>query len=272
MTDNYSPPAFFGRQTGPRIMVALNGARRGKSDHPAIPLTAAEIVAEAARCAALGADWLHLHVRDDAGRHSLDPGRYRETLQELSRHLPGLAVQVTTEAAGRYGVADQLHVLDQLRPRAASISVREIARDPELAPRLYRTCAEADTEVQHILYDRSDLHQLEDWWHQGIVPRAMGSVLFVLGRYDPPRPAQTVDLDMFLGALPDGISRWMACAFGPTEQAVLAHAARRGGDLRIGFENNIHRPDGTLAQSNAANLSALLRALTHSPQAKGIPA
>jgi 3-keto-5-aminohexanoate cleavage enzyme len=36
------------------ITVAPNGARRGKADHPAIPLTPAEIGIEAARCQGQG--------------------------------------------------------------------------------------------------------------------------------------------------------------------------------------------------------------------------
>ena len=46
------------------ISVAPNGARRSKMDHPAIPLSSAEIADEAARCADEGAALLHLHVRD----------------------------------------------------------------------------------------------------------------------------------------------------------------------------------------------------------------
>lgn len=117
----------------PLIMVAPNGARRSKSDHSEIPITTPEIINTARACMIAGADALHLHVRDRHGRHSLDVGLYRETLAELKSELPNLPVQITTEAAGVFDVPTQLDCLRQLAPEWASISVREIARDPDLA-------------------------------------------------------------------------------------------------------------------------------------------
>ncbi len=67
----------------PRVMVAPNGARRTKADHPRLPVAVDEIVSEAKACLEAGATALHAHVRDDQGRHSLDPGRYRELLSAL---------------------------------------------------------------------------------------------------------------------------------------------------------------------------------------------
>lgn len=69
----------------PRLMVAPTGARRGKADHPALPVSIPEIVATAVACFAAGARAIHAHVRDAGGLHSLDPGLYRELLAELHR-------------------------------------------------------------------------------------------------------------------------------------------------------------------------------------------
>ncbi|MFC3119632.1 3-keto-5-aminohexanoate cleavage protein [Jhaorihella thermophila] len=35
---------------------------------------------------------------------------------------------------------------------------------------------------------------------------------------------------------------WTVCAFGPAEHACLLQALRLGGNVRIGFENNLHAP------------------------------
>ena len=48
----------------PRIMVAPNGARLTKADHPTLPVTIEETVAAALAARAAGADGLHAHVRD----------------------------------------------------------------------------------------------------------------------------------------------------------------------------------------------------------------
>lgn len=245
--------------TPPFIMVAPNGARRGKADHPALPVSIAETVETARACHAAGAQGLHLHIRDDAGAHSLDPGRYAEALAELARAVPAMRVQITTEAAGRFDVAAQLHCLSRLRPGWASISVREIARARDLAPRVYGTCADNGTEVQHILYDAADAALLTDWRVRGIVRPGQDDVILVLGRYATGQQARPADLAPLLAAKPAG--RWMLCAFGRSEHDCLLQAARRGGDLRVGFENNLTRADGTPFRDNAESVSLLVSQL-----------
>lgn len=244
----------------PFIMVAPTGARRDKSDHPALPVTLPEIVKAAVACHAAGADGFHLHIRDDAGVHSLDAGRYRETLEALAHAAPDLVVQVTTEAAGIFAVADQLACLSQLRPAWASISVREVARDSDLAARVYATCAEVGTRVQHIAYDAADLALLHDWQARDIVRPDQTDVICVLGRYSEGQISNPSDLDPFLTSrtLPPSA---MACAFGPQEHICLAAAANRGFDLRVGFENSLTDAQGLPHHDNAASVAALIALL-----------
>ncbi len=244
----------------PFTMVAPNGARRDKTDHAALPVTIPEIVEAAQACHAAGADAMHLHVRDDKGRHSLDTGRYREALDELGRAVPGMRVQVTTESAAIYDVPAQLGCLAQLRPAWASVSVREIAREPHLAERVFGTCHDNGTEVQHILYDTEDIALMLDWRARGILRDGQDGVLFVLGRYNANQDSSPEDLVPFLDALPNA-PRWMLCAFGPGEHACLTSAAALGGSLRVGFENSLTAANGTQHKDNAASVATLIHSL-----------
>ncbi|MEM9490613.1 MAG: 3-keto-5-aminohexanoate cleavage protein [Myxococcota bacterium] len=56
--------------------------------------------------------------------------------------------------------------------------------------------------------------------------------------------------------------RWAACAFGPQEAACVVTAAALGGHVRVGFENNLHLPDGTQAPDNAAILANIAGAMS----------
>lgn len=240
----------------PLIMVAPNGARRGKGDHPALPVDLSDLVDTARGCHQAGADALHLHVRDAQGRHSLDAGRYREALTTLQAEVPDLALQITTESAGTYTPSQQLTCLSQVRPGWASISVREINQAPELADRVYGLCADQGTRVQHIAYDASDLALLQKWRATGIVRADQDEVISVLGAYTPPRAGQPDEMLRLLPAL-QGL-RFAVCAFGPQEEACLLTAAQNGAEiLRVGFENNMTAPDGTLWRSNADAVSSL---------------
>jgi len=244
----------------PYILVAPTGARRSKEDHPVLPIKTDEIIQTAKDCSAVGAQGLHLHVRDARGHHTLDPGIYRETLAELAQHVPDMDVQITTEAASKFDVPTQLACLDGVKPSWASISVREIARDPTLADRVYGTCAQNGTRVQHILYDVADVALLTDWQSRGIVRPDQNDVIFVLGRYTTGQVSSPADLALFLDAFGGG-GKWMVCAFGQNEHACLQAAARLGGDVRVGFENNLWSADGTVFADNAASVLALSQSI-----------
>ena len=242
-------------------MVSPTGARASKSDHPALPVTPTEIARTARACQAAGAAALHLHVRAQGGTHSLDAGRYREAAAAVCDAAPGMAVQVTTEAAGIYAVSDQLDLLEDLKPGAASIAVREMARDEALAARAYAVAREAGTEVQHILYGEPCLRTLAAWFADGTVPETFRSAILVLGQYAPARAAAPHEVAPFVGTAREMDLVPMVCAFGPQEHACLLEAARLGADLRVGFENSLSGPDGMPWADNAASVAALVAAL-----------
>ncbi len=237
-------------------MVAPNGARRSKADHPNLPLTTTELAETALSCSLAGAGAIHVHVRDNEGRHSLDPMRYFEALSAIHDAAPEIKVQITTESAGIFDVSAQLNCLKHVKPAWASISVREIAREPNLADSIYGCCAEQGTEVQHILYDVSDITLLNKWQHEGIVRTSQNSVIFVLGRYSEGRTSSPADLTPLLNTMPTR-SQWMVCAFGPREHECLIEAARLGGNLRVGFENSLQDTDGNIWSDNSASVAAL---------------
>ncbi len=252
----------------PLVMVAPNGARRGKTDHGELPVTIAEIVAAARACHQAGADALHAHVRDGMGRHVLDSGLYSELLAEMALVVPDMTVQITTEAAGLYDPAEQRTLLDVTGVTALSAAVREITADDDEAGqrRFYHEAAARGIALQHIVYQPDEVLALGRLIAAGIVPHGDVSVLFVLGSYAQGRAGRPDDVGAFLEALralglPTGAARFMACAFGRQETDCLVAAARRGGDCRVGFENSLYHADGTLAADNAARVAAVRKAL-----------
>ncbi|WP_298962751.1 3-keto-5-aminohexanoate cleavage protein [uncultured Methylobacterium sp.] len=258
--------------TAPVILaVAPNGARRTKADHPALPIAPDEIGREAARCREAGAAMIHLHVRDAEERHSLDVERYRAAVEAVRREAGAAMIcQVTTEAVGLYAPAEQIAAMEALRPEAFSVAVRELFAAPEdEAPgaAFLAGQAKAGVLVQHILYDAGDVARFQGLVARGLIPLERASVLFVLGRYTAGQQSDPADLLPFLAAWNSGHHLdlpWSLCAFGRREAACMVAAAALGGHARIGFENNLLRPDGSPATDNAgqiAGVAALLRAL-----------
>ena len=246
----------------PRFMVAPNGARLTKADHPALPVTIEETVACAVACHAAGADGLHAHVRDTEQRHVLDVGLYAELLTELGHLAPDLYIQVTSEAAGTFTPAEQRHLVETLKPHAVSVALREIMaqQDAAVTRRFFATCAEAKIDVQHILYDAADITHLSQLVAQGDVPRDGLKTLIVLGRYTSGQTSTPEDVGALARRLKSDLpdADWAACAFGPQETACLIEAMRHGGKARIGFENNRLNADGQVAANNAERVIELL--------------
>ncbi len=250
----------------PQIMVAPNGARRGKADHPGLPVTIAETVETARACRAAGAGALHAHVRDADGAHVLDPGLYAELIAEMAQAVPDMPVQITTEAAGMFTPADQRALLRRITPEGVSIALAEMLADDDRAAarRCYHGLAAAGVAVQHILYDTAQVRQLADEIAAGTIPQDNLCVLYVLGRYTPGQVSAPDDLLPFLAAAQDaGLAPdWGICAFGRNESACLKAAHSLGGKLRVGFENNLTMADGTLAKDNAARVADVVRAIS----------
>lgn len=75
---------------------AVNGDR-SKADHPAVPVTVDELVRDARQCLAAGAREFHIHVRDDGGAATLEPG-YVNRAASAVRAAGAQAAGVTTVA------------------------------------------------------------------------------------------------------------------------------------------------------------------------------
>lgn len=245
--------------TGEPLMVAVapNGARKVKKDHPAIPLTPAELATEAQACVDAGACMIHLHVRDDDGGHSLDPDRYKQAMAAIRDKVGDkLIIQITTEAVGIYQPAEQMASVRAVEPEAVSTAIRELVADASAeaaATDFFAWAVERGTFVQYILYDAADVNRFVDLRARGVLPGGVCSVLYVLGRYSKGQRSQPSDLLPFLEAAAghDDDWHWSVCAFGPLEGACALTAAGLGGHARVGMENNTLLNDGSLASGNA---------------------
>ncbi|HXZ66109.1 MAG TPA: 3-keto-5-aminohexanoate cleavage protein, partial [Streptosporangiaceae bacterium] len=105
---------------GTLITVAPTGAEVEKDAVPALPVTLDELVATAVACQQAGAAVIHVHIRDDAAKPTLDVGRLVDTVQAL-RAATDLIVQLSTGGAVTDSFERRLAVLDAV-PDACSLT------------------------------------------------------------------------------------------------------------------------------------------------------
>jgi uncharacterized protein (DUF849 family) len=240
------------------IASAPNGAYKGYADHAVIPLTKKEIVDCACDCFEQGSAMLHLHVRDNKGRHTLDPHIYREVIQAIHQELgQRIIIQVTSEEADVYQPQQQMAAIREVRPESVSLALREIVPDAETesaAAEFLLWLLREKIIPQFILYSPEEVVRYNQLRHRGVIPPGLHPILFVLGRYSVDQTSDPQTLISYL-SVHDRISPWMVCAFGNKENACAMTAAVFGGHARVGFENNLYLKDGSLAPDNAALIS-----------------
>jgi len=252
------------------VTCAPNGARKTKDDHPALPVTPAELGACAGAILEAGAAMMHTHVRDERGGHSLAVDRYRSAIAAIRKAVGNrLVIQVTTEACGIYRPEQQMAIVRELRPEAVSLALREICADQSAeteAARFYAWLHAEHIMVQHILYSADEVRRFETLRRDGVIAGERPFALFVLGRYSNSLEGDVTELPGFVDAAAmDTV--WAVCSFGPTEHAATQAAATLGGHARVGFENNVVAGDGAVASDNAA----LVRAAVAAGRAAGRP-
>ncbi|MCX7036980.1 MAG: 3-keto-5-aminohexanoate cleavage protein [Proteobacteria bacterium] len=240
------------------IGVAPNGARRTKSDHEALPITAAEVATTAARCRLAGAGLLHLHVRDEQGAHSLSAPLYREAIRQVRRMAGAeLLVQITTESCGLFDPLQQIAAVRGASPEVASFALRELFSNGVVSQAVAEFFAwelGRGLSAQYILCEPAEIAFLQSLVESGLLPVDQPHGLFVLGRYAQDQQADPAELDEFLAAWPAQWP-WSACAFGRAELPVAERVIALGGHVRVGFENSLEQPDGSLLESPEARVA-----------------
>jgi 3-keto-5-aminohexanoate cleavage enzyme len=247
------------------IAVAPNGGRKVKADHPAVPLTAAELAATAAHCLDAGAAMIHAHVRNTDGSHLLDADAYRDAIAAIRRAVGDrLVIQITSEALGRYTPAQQRAVVQAVKPEAVSLALRELVPDASEETAFFDLLGWMKREgvtPQIILYDADDAVRLAELQKRGLIPFARLPVLYVLGRYTAGQTSSPADLLPFVAPDAPKFAQWSVCAFGAQEIACVTAGALLGGHIRVGFENNELLPDGARAKGNQDLVAAARSAI-----------
>lgn len=237
------------------VMCAPNGARRTRRDHPGLPITPVELADEAARLSAAGASVLHLHVRDAEGRHSLSVDHYREAISAIRGTVGDtLIIQVTSESAGRYDRHQQMTMVRELRPEAVSLALRELCPDDQAlleAAEFYGWLRGEGIWAQHILYDAGDVARFESLCRRGVLAENHPWCLVVVGNYTERRDGGEAEMADLMAAADFRRFPWSVCCFGSWEHQAALWACQLGGHVRLGFENNLVRSNGQIAESNA---------------------
>ena len=236
-----------------RIKACLNGGRT-RAEHPAVPLTPAELARAATAAVAAGAEAVHLHPRGADGAESLAAADIGAAVAAVRAGCPGTPVGVSTglwitggDATRRYAlVAEWAGLPADQRPDFASVNVGEEGF-AELAVLLDR----AGTGVEAGVWSAGDAELLD------AVP--VGRILIEI--LDTPAAGAVAAADRILRRLDRLGVAGPRLLHGEREACwpLIAHAGRLGLPTRIGLEDTLVTDDGRVAVDNAALVGRALR-------------
>jgi uncharacterized protein (DUF849 family) len=237
------------------ITVAPTGAESAKSDVPALPVTLDELVQTAVACEAAGAGLVHVHIRDDDARPTLDLGRLRDTVGAL-RERTTLVVQLSTGGAVTDPLADRLRVLDA-EPDSCSLTCgtvnfgNDVFNNPwPFMVELYQRTQAMEVVPEFELFDLghvTSLHRLLDAYGAPYGAKIHCDLVMGVPGGMPGTPAALVAA---VAALPAGAS-WSATGVGRTTLPVALAALASGGHLRVGMEDTVTFAKGQPVEGNA---------------------
>jgi uncharacterized protein (DUF849 family) len=237
------------------ITVAPTGAEADKSAVPALPVTLNELVITAKECEAAGAAVIHVHIRDDEARPTLDPARLADTVAAL-RAGTDLIVQLSTGGAVTDGFAARLAVLDAA-PDACSLTCGtvnfgdEVFHNPwPFIKDLYQLTQERQVVPEFELFDLGHVATLHRLLGEFGAP-AGGHVHCDLVMGVPGgMPGDVATLTAAVAALPAGAT-WSATGIGRSALPVMFGALGAGGHLRVGLEDTLTYARGRAVARNA---------------------
>src|SRR3954468_8723928 len=237
------------------VTVAQTGAETSKEDCPQLPTTLEELVETAQRCEAAGAAMIHVHIRDDEHRPTLDIGRLTATVEAL-RESTDLVVQLSTGGSVHDPLENRLKVLDA-EPDCCSLTMGttnfgdDVFSNPwPFITELYQLTQEREVVPEFELFDLGHVASLHRLLAKFGLPYG-GRVHADLVMGVPGGMPGTADaLVAAVNALPDAVTSWSATGIGRSTLAVALASLSKGGHLRVGMEDVLTMARGVPVEHN----------------------
>jgi 3-keto-5-aminohexanoate cleavage enzyme len=238
------------------ITVAPTGPLTTRENHPGLPVTPREIGEAVAEAAAAGAAVAHIHARDQDQQPTADPEIYAEIAREI-RSRCDIVVQASTGVGLEVSCEDRLQIIssDQvevtmatLNPASMTFGQGTFSNPPWFVEQLVALMRDHGIQPELEVYDFGHVPLCLELVKRGLVkgPLQFSFVMGVRGGM----PGDPALLPALVSMLPED-AIWQAIGIGRAQLPLSFAALAQGGNLRVGYEDNVYFRKGELAQSNA---------------------
>lgn len=238
------------------ITAALCGAGTTKEQTPYVPITPEEIANDAVACVRNGAAIIHIHVRDEQGKNSMDTALFAHVVQMVRKRLTEEnldAVLNLTTSGSSWSEDTRLAHLPVLKPEMCSYDPGTMnwgnsyvfLNTPAFLERLGLLSQELDIKPEIEIFDAGMIGTVEYLLRKGFL-KAPCHYQFVLN-VPGGMPGTIESLAYLLPKLPPN-STWSITGIGASHlPMMLAGLAAGCNGLRVGLEDNVYMKKGVLA-------------------------
>ena len=247
------------------ITAAICGAEVTKEQNPNVPYTVEEIVREAKSAVDAGAAIVHLQVREDDGTPTQSRQRFQECEEAIYKACPNVILIPSTGGAVGMTPDERLQSTDTTPiPEMATLDCGTCNFGDEIFDNTMPTMRafgkrmmEKGIKPEYECFEMGHLDTILTMARKGEVPGAPMQFNFVLG-VPGCTPATVGNLNWLVSNIPAG-STWTATGIGRHAFTLAAPAIMMGGNVRVGFEDNLYLERGVLAKSNGELVAKVVR-------------
>ncbi len=263
------------------LTCAISGVLANREQCPAIPYTPAEYAAEARRIVDEGGVMIHIHARTPDGGPSFEVKDYRAIGEAIRAEVgDGAIVNFSTGAVG-ISVQKRVDYLRECRPEVAALNMgsmnyakysrsrkdfvfRMVFANPlEEIVELLQAMNELGIKPEHECFDIGHIGTLAPLIDMGVLhePLHVDCVMGVVGGIPPTARNLAAMVDNIPGGRDGNRAHWGVIGISRDQWMLVSAALTLGGSIRVGLEDNLYLPDGTMAKSNG-ELIAKARQMT----------
>ena len=247
------------------ITAAICGAEVTKEQNPNVPYTVEEIVREAKSAVDAGAAIVHLHVREDNGKPTQSHVRFQECTEAILKACPNVILIPSTGGAVGMTPDERLDSTNTTPiPEMATLDCGTCNFGDEIFDNTMPTMRafgkrmiEKGIKPEYECFEMGHLDTILTMARKGEVPGNPMQFNFVLG-VPGCTPATVDNLCWLVNKIPAG-STWTATGIGRHAFTLAAPAIVMGGNVRVGFEDNLDLERGVLAKSNGELVDKVVR-------------
>jgi uncharacterized protein (DUF849 family) len=274
------------------ITCAITGSIHTPSMSPYLPITADQITEHSIGAAEAGAAILHLHARDPKdGRPSADPAHFNAFLPRIKQNTDAV-LNLTTGGSATMTLEQRLAAPLEAEPEMCSLNMGSMNfalytaaeritewkydwekpflenSDDLIFKNTPRDMAHVMTEMgkkrgarfEFECYDVGQLYMLKHFVDRGLAPAPLfiQFVFGVLGGIGPD-PENLTHMKAIADKLFGDTYTFSVLAAGRHQMPLITMSAILGGHVRVGLEDSLMISRGTLAKTNAEQVSKIRR-------------